>query len=173
MVPQRLIWAFSLCASIEKKKISSGRGYTSPTSKLPPADQLPSMGHPNFKISSAVRGMSSLPESPLACCIPSSTKDTGSCHPPVGVGPGPKEIPAGAGLAGPVLDPRSVLLQGWSGQTVLPSDLPSGWTISLGAWPAGSSYSFSLAFSFIKAGQSSKKQESAAKAFAPSVLNRV
>lgn len=66
-----------------------------------------------------------------------------------------------------------VMLQGWSGWAVLPSDLPSGWTTSLGAWPAGRNHSVSLAFSFIKPGQSSKKQESAAKVFAPSVLNGV
>lgn len=51
--------------------------------------------------------MSCLPESPLACCIPSSTKDTKSSHPPVGVGPGLKETPAGAELAGPALAPHS------------------------------------------------------------------
>lgn len=36
----------------------------------------------------------------------------------------------------------------------------------MGAWPAGKSQNSSLAFSFIKAGQRSKKQEPAAKIFA-------
>lgn len=40
---------------------------------------------------------------------------------------------------------HTVMLQGWSGWAVLPSDLPSGWTTSQGAWPAGRNHSVSLA----------------------------
>lgn len=54
MVPQRLIWAYSLCVRIGEKTMNSGRSYTSPISNLPPADQLSPIGHPNFKINSAV-----------------------------------------------------------------------------------------------------------------------
>lgn len=99
-VPQKLIWAFSLCVRTAEKNTNLGGSSTSPISNLPAPDQLPSMGCPNLKINSAVPGRSWLPEPPLTCCIPSSTRDTAeSCHPPVGVGPGPKETPAGAGLA--------------------------------------------------------------------------
>ena len=47
------------------------------------------------------------------------------------------------------------------------ADLHSGWAVSSGARPAGKSQSSSLAFSFIKAGQRGKKQEPAARIFAP------
>lgn len=73
--------------------MNSGRSYTSPISNLPPADQLPPIGHPNFKINSAVRGMSWLPESSLACCISSNTKDTES-WPSHGGWPWPQRDPS-------------------------------------------------------------------------------
>lgn len=90
-------------------------------------------------------------------------KEAESCNPPTEVGPGPKETPVGAGLAGP----RSVLTQGKKDPAVLHSDLHSGWTVSLGAWPAVKSQNSSLAFSFTKAGLRNKQQAPAAKILAP------
>lgn len=69
----------------------------------------------------------------------------------------------GAGLAGP----QSVLTQGKRDLAVLHSDLPGGWTVSLGAWPAAKSQNSFLAFSFIKARLRNMKQVPAAKIFAP------
>lgn len=79
----------------------------------------------------------------LARCLPSSTRETESCSPPVGSSLAPtsprRAEPAGAAPG----------RWCWGRAARQSSDLRGGWAARLGAWPAGQRHSSSSAFSFM------------------------